>query len=148
LLRLKIEDVLDNQGNIAQHLYIKEQKTHKQKKVKLNDSAIEALKFYFNKEGSTNPEQPLFRSLRSQKILGRTMAWRLINDWCKDVGLTAQRYGTHTLRKTWAYMARRYKSVPLELIQHKLGHSTPSITRRYIGITSDEIENVENHVNL
>jgi hypothetical protein len=36
----------------------------------------------------------------------------------------------------------------LELIQAKLGHSSPAITRRYIGITADEIEDVESRVNL
>ena len=45
-------------------------------------------------------------------------------------------------------MARKYHGVPIELIQAKLGHTAPSVTRRYIGITDDEIENVENHVNL
>lgn len=36
----------------------------------------------------------------------------------------------------------------LELIQQKLGHASPSVTRRYIGITADEIEQVENNVVL
>ena len=53
----------------------------------------------------------------------------------------------HTLRKTWGYQARQ-NGIPLELIQQKLRHSAPSITRRYIGITADEIEQVENEVNL
>jgi len=63
------------------------------------------------------------------------------------VGLTG-RYGGHTLRKTWGYMARKYHGIPIELIQEKLGHTTPAVTRRYIGITDDEITDVENRVNL
>jgi integrase len=47
------------------------------------------------------------------------------------------------LRKTWGYMARKYRGTPIELIQEKLGHASPAVTRRYIGITSDEIENVD-----
>ena len=78
--------------------------------------------------------------------LSRVQAWRLLNKWAREVGLT-DRIGTHTLRKTWGYQARK-KGVPLELIQAKLGHSSPAVTRRYIGITADEIEDVENQVNL
>jgi len=87
------------------------------------------------------PEERLFPWTRGH-------AWRLVNRWCREVGLTEGSYGGHTLRKTWGYMARKYHGVPIELIQAKLGHSTPAVTRRYIGITDDEIEDVENHVNL
>ena len=44
----------------------------------------------------------------------------------------------HTLRKTWGYQAR-LKAIPLEIIQHKLNHSSLAVTQRYLGITDDEI---------
>jgi len=47
----------------------------------------------------------------------------------------------------WGYQAWR-KGISLELIQAKLGHASPGVTRRYIGISADEIEAVENQVNL
>ena len=147
LLRLRVGDVLDERGEVVEFLHVKEQKTGKSKRVKLNDSTREALRHYFTRVPVTDPDAPLFPT-RSGKPLDRTQAWRLINSWCETVGLTQGRYGAHTLRKTWGYMARRYHGIPIELIQAKLGHSSPAITRRYIGITGDEIENVENHVNL
>ena len=148
LLRLRVGDVLDERGEPIVFLHLREQKTGKDKRVKLNDAVQQALHYYFSKVPVTDPDAPLFPSLKSGKPLDRTQAWRLINDWCTAVGLTQGRYGAHTLRKTWGYMARRYHGIPIELIQAKLGHSSPAITRRYIGITGDEIENVENHVNL
>ena len=75
------------------------------------------------------------------------MVYRLINRWCEDVGLTQGRYGTHTLRKTWGYQARK-QGVSIELIQAKLGHLSPAITCRYIGITDEEIGEIENRVEL
>jgi hypothetical protein len=42
----------------------------------------------------------------------------------------------------------RQQGVPIELIQAKFNHSSPGVTRRYIGITQDEIEAVEAKVNL
>jgi integrase len=67
-------------------------------------------------------------------------------DYLQLVGIR-DRIGTHSLRKTWGYQARK-SGVPLELIQAKLGHSSPGVTRRYIGITADEIESMENRVTL
>jgi len=37
-------------------------------------------------------------------------------------------------------MARKYHVIPIELIHAKLGHSTPAVNKRYIGITDDKIE--------
>ncbi len=148
LLSLRVGDVIDEQGKIMEFIHIREQKTGKAKRIKVNQAVQEALRFYFAKIPTTNLDTPLFPSMRSEAPLDRTQVWRLINEWCWAVDLTQGRYGAHTLRKTWGYMARRYHGIPIELIQAKLGHATPSVTRRYIGITDDEIENVENHVNL
>ena len=148
LLQLRIGDVLDERGEIVEFIHLREQKTGKAKRVKLNKPVQEALRYYFSRVPGADPDAPLFPSLRSGKPLDRTQVWRLINNWCEAVGLTQGRYGAHTLRKTWGYMARRYHGIPIELIQAKLGHSSPAITRRYIGITGDEIENVENHVEI
>ena len=148
LLSLRVGDVLDKQEKIVEFIHVREQKTGKAKRIKLNQSVQEALRFYFARIPALNSGSPLFPSLRSGRPLDRTQVWRLINKWCWAVGLTQGRYGAHTLRKTWGYMARRYHGIPIELIQAKLGHTTPAVTRRYIGITDDEIENVENHVNL
>jgi integrase len=148
LLSLRVGDVVDEQGKIVEFIHVRERKTGKAKRIKLNQAVQEALKFYFAKIPAVNPKSPLFPSMRSGRPLDRTQVWRLINKWCWTVGLTQGHYGAHTLRKTWGYMARRYHGITIELIQAKLGHTTPAVTRRYIGITDDEIENVENHVNL
>ena len=88
----------------------------------------------------------LFKSLRSSRPLDRIRANTLVNRWCEEVGLQGK-FGTHTLRKTWGYRARKL-GVPVELIQEKLGHRSPSITRRYIGITQEEVSNIEEKVCL
>lgn len=64
----------------------------------------------------------------------------------KDSGLQG-RFGGHTLRKTWGYQAR-LKAIPLEIIQHKLNHSSLAITQRYLGITADEIAEACNELDL
>jgi len=148
LLALKVGDLLDERGEPREFIHVREQKTGKGKRIKLNRASRDAVGFYLSKVPFTNPDAPLFPSYRGGGALDRTQVWRLINGWCRAVGLTQERYGAHTLRKSWGFMARRYHGVPIELIQAKLGHATPAVTRRYIGITGDEIENVEDRVNL
>lgn len=145
LLSLRVCDVVDETGTVKEFLTLREKKTGKDKRIKLNDSAREAIEFYLSKV-DPQPSEWLFKSPRTEKPLSRVQAWRLLNGWAREAGIT-DRIGAHSLRKTWGYQARK-AGVPLELIQAKLGHSSPAITRRYIGITADEIEDVENRVNL
>ncbi|MFW6130292.1 MAG: helix-turn-helix domain-containing protein [Atribacterota bacterium] len=58
------------------------------------------------------------------------------------------RFNTHTLRKTWGYHSRKNFGIPIELISEKLGHSSNAVTKRYIGISQEEINNIEKKVCL
>ena len=145
LLALRVEDVVDENGEVREFVTLREKKTGKDARIKLNEAAAEAIDFYLS-SAKPKPTDWLFESRRTGEPITRIQAYRLINDWARDVGIT-DRIGTHSLRKSWGYQARK-AGVPLELIQAKLGHSSPGVTRRYIGITADEIEQVENHVNL
>lgn len=141
LLSLKVKDVLN-----TDYIYLKEKKTDKLKKVKINKAAKEAINFYFKKERPYDPEQFLFRAERSGKQLNRIRVWEMVKEWCEEVGVK-QKVGTHTFRKSWGYHAR-LQGEPIELIQKRFGHSSPSTTLLYIGIISEEIEDLEDRVCL
>jgi len=140
LLKLKAGDVYGEDGKPRDVITVKAEKTGKTHRIKLNDAAKEALEALWEAQGPFEPDVLLFPWTRQH-------AWRLVNRWCREVGLTGN-FGGHTLRKTWGYHARKYHGIPIELIQAKLGHTTPAVTRRYIGITEDEINDVETRVNL
>lgn len=146
LLDLKVGDVRDGDGDIVESLYITESKTKKPRKIRLNRAAKEALEYYFGKVGARDGKRFLFESLRSELKLDRIRANDLIHKWCEAVGLKGK-FGTHSLRKTWGYRARK-AGVEISLIQEKLGHSNPAVTRRYIGITQEEVNDVEDRVCL
>jgi site-specific recombinase XerD len=74
------------------------------------------------------------------------MAWLLIDKRCSEAWLKGN-YGWHTLRKTRGNQARQ-AWVPIELIQHKLNHSSITVTKRYLGITDDELQQVCNDLDL
>jgi integrase len=146
LLAIRVGDVVDQAGQVVQSFRISERKTSKTKTVTLNQTAREALEWYFGQVGDLDRGSWLFESMRSDKPLDKVQVWRMINSWCERVGVDGN-CGTHTLRKTWGYWARK-SGIGIELIQAKFNHSSPSITRRYIGINDDEIAAVENAVNI
>lgn len=147
LLSLKVNYVLDKKGEIIDYLHLREQKTKKEKKIKLNKAVKEALEYYFKKATVTYPDNYLFTSYRSNKKLDRIRVWQMIKNWCKEVELESERIGTHTLRKTWGYQARK-KGITIEQISEKLGHRSSIVTKRYIGINQDEINKIEDQVCL
>jgi len=147
LLSLKIKDVLDKKGEIVDYIHIREQKTKKEKKIKINKAVKEALEYYFKKASVTDSDNYLFTSYRSNRKLDRIRVWQMIKNWCKEVGLESERIGTHTLRKTWGYQARK-KGITIEQISEKLGHRSSIVTKRYICINQDEINKIEDEVCL
>ena len=121
--------------------------TKRELKILINESVRKALKYYFDKEKFPDPEDFLFKTQTGQR-LDRIRAWTLIKKWVKAVGLDPSSYGTHTLRKTWGYHSRKNFGIPIELISEKLGHSSNAVTKRYIGISQEEINNIEKKVCL
>jgi integrase len=146
LFIIKVKDIINSKGDLKEFLHIKESKTGPQAKIYLNDTVKEALNYYREKAKGIDPDSYLFKSERSNKKLDRVRVWGLIQKWVKLVGLEGERYGTHSLRKTWGYQARMQGVVSISQIKNKLGHKSPAITSRYIGIDQEEINNVEKEV--
>ena len=140
LLRLRQSDVYDDRGRVLESLRIRESKTNKEKSFRLNASAKKTLEEYACSVGH-HPEAYLFLSRNGDnKPISRGQAWLIINGAAKVVGIT-QPIGTHTLRKTFGYHA--YKGgTAIELIMVALNHSSIASTKRYIGITQDDIDSV------
>jgi len=155
LLQLRIGDFIDEDGNIRERFSIREEKRDKRNVVVINSSIRDALeKFLVGYPDITkDADHYLFFSTRNSKSyrnftksISRIQAWRLIAEMCQAVGLNGN-YGTHTLRKTWGYHARQ-NGVPLELIMAKLNHSNIAMTKRYLGITDDELQAIAEGLNL
>ncbi|MDN6310633.1 MAG: tyrosine-type recombinase/integrase, partial [Psychroflexus sp.] len=55
--------------------------------------------------------------------------------------------GTHSLRKTWGYHAWKNGFNPA-LIMETLNHSNLAVTKRYLGIRQDDINDLYGQLNL
>jgi len=151
LLQLCVEHFLNEHKQIKKCFWIKEQKRGKHHEIVINNSIREALKEYMSAYPviSDDPANFVFFNTNVNSYtepIKRGQAWKFVKSICKDVGLNGN-YGTHSLRKTWGYHARM-QGVDLALIMHKLNHESIAYTKRYLGITDDELEAVAQRLNL
>lgn len=151
LLKLHIGDFLDDQGRIRGRFWIKEQKRGKRQEVVVNESIREALEEYlaaYQGVGEKLENFVFFNPTTNgfSHHIKRGQGWKFITSICREVGLSGN-FGTHSLRKTWGYHARM-QGVDLALIMHKLNHESIAYTKRYLGITDDELQAVAKRLNL
>jgi integrase len=151
LLRLQIDHFIDDRQNLKHRFQIKEQKRGKRHEVFINASIRDIFKEYLEAYPNiaSNPQHFLFFNTKTNdfdEAIGRGRAWKFITAICKQVGLRGN-FGTHSLRKTWGYHAR-LQGVDLALIMYKLNHASIAYTKRYLGITDDELQAVVERLNL
>lgn len=143
IIKLKVKDIMYDDRRIRIHIEIREQKTNKIKRFKLNSYITEELYQYTKNMGF---EEYIFKSRNgNNRPITRVRAYVILNEAGKVCGI--DEIGTHTLRKTFGYHHyKQFKDVAL--LQEIFNHSSPSITKRYIGINQDEIDESYNNFSL
>ncbi|WP_298839745.1 tyrosine-type recombinase/integrase [uncultured Clostridium sp.] len=150
LLSLSIKNVFQD-NKIVDKVVITEEKTDKKRVFELNKSAKDAILLYLSTLKNIDTDSYLFKSRKGDGALTVEAAHKIIKTTLKELNIKGN-FGTHTLRKTFAYhiYANNIKTNPsiVNTLQKILNHSSESITLKYIGITKEVISNVYNSLNL
>ena len=127
-------------------LYIIEKKTGKGRSIIISENIKKVLDNYIEKYKIGNSD-PLFPSQKGNDVMTVHSLNRLIVDAAKELGWNVALYGSHTLRKTYAYQfyttangisrERGYRA--LSVLCKELNHSSEAITLSYIGIDKEEV---------
>jgi integrase len=139
LLQLKVKDVKSLKP--GEYITIREKKTGKQNILMVNKPVHKALRNYLDKVRPGDDDY-LFASRKSQKPLTIQAVNALVKKWTRAINLDHGNYGAHTLRKTFGFMQRTKYGVGFELLAKRFNHSSPTTTMRYLGLTSDEVNEV------
>lgn len=135
ILPLKVKDIFNLNYNFKLYLVIKEKKTGKEKKIKLND-AIRKLLYTYVAEKSLTPDDYLFYSRKNNGHLQRVQAYKVLTEAARACGI--ENFGTHSMRKTWGYWTYKASKYNIGLIMETFNHSAPNVTLRYIGVNQDQ----------
>jgi len=139
ILALKVEDV--KTSPIGERISLIEKKTGKANVFIINKEIRTALDDYL-KDAKLKDSNFLFKSRKGANYPITTYAvTQMVKRWADEINLTGN-FGAHTLRKTWCYHQRKTFGVSWEVIAKRLNHSSPSITRRYLGIQEEEVEEI------
>jgi integrase len=135
LLSIKFTDIKNNR------LIITEQKTGKTRNIPLNPTAkkaVEALRelspeavYLFQTAG--NRAGHLVKPISRQYVLAAFKQAAADNKLPLNIG-------THSLRKTYGYHQYTGRGKSLGMLMTMFGHSSEAVTRRYIGVTQDDID--------
>jgi len=141
LLTLKYTDLLNNDT-----FSIKEMKTKKQRSIKVNKDLKEIVNRIVSKSNITNLNQLIFINRYETKSIDKSYVNVKLKEIVKKYRIKIDgNVSTHTFRKT---LGRRvmevnnYSNESLVLLMELFGHSSMSITKRYLGIREQEIHNV------
>lgn len=145
ILKLQVSDIWDGRKP-KEFIMLNEKKTGKSKQFPITKNLNKAI-IEFMKEYDLKLDDYIFQSRKgNKKAITRQHAAYILSEAGDYIGIK-EPISTHSMRKTWGYWA--YKSgVSLVLIMEALNHSSIASTKKYLGITQDDLDNVYMALNL
>lgn len=145
LTNITLNDVDLKNGEILIH-----GKGNKQRKVYINETLhavlSEYISVYRNKIKYSNTSKFLFTSTCSEKISVKTIN-RIVNRFFESAGIKQEGISAHILRKRFATTLFQ-NTRDIALTSKMLGHSSPTVTMRYVAMDEDSMRSAANCVNF
>lgn len=145
MLDIRVEDLLDEEGEIKDFFLLPPKESRAVKEIYLNNKVKKAVLDYVQAK-QLQRDDYLFQSAKTKKPITRQQAYRIISQAAEAVGIKG-RIGTNSMRKTFGFHAFK-RGVAISLLQKHFHHATPSETLRYLGISKEEKIRTEIDVNL
>ena len=150
LVGLKVSDVYDRQVKSYVTIRPETAKFGKERTIRIGDGIQDTIADFLDwkrqNQESCAKRAPLFVSQKGGHLT-RQALFEIIKRIFRYIGVEQS---PHCLRKTGATIYYIESDYDLIATQHFLGHSDPSTTRRYIGLTSEQIaeyaERMANHL--
>jgi integrase len=146
MLQLKWGDILNKD-----YFEVIERKTGKHRKITINTALQELIDFCFKKLDAKKPVEIahfIFIN-RSGNILSKQFVNRRLHAIFLKYRVKVQNGSSHTLRKTFGkrvYQMNNCSESALVLLSSIFNHNSISVTRRYIGLSQEQISDV--YINL
>jgi integrase len=127
-----------------EYLELHEVKTKKYRKIKINPKLKRLLGAIFQRR-STAPENLILFNDKTGSVYSRQHLNRLLKDTKREYKLSIANFSTHSFRKTFGrriWHQDNYSEKSLILLSLIFNHADTQVTRKYLGITDEEIQAV------
>ena len=111
-----------------------------------NNDVIAAIKIYLKGRKDISSSSPLFLSKRNKRIDTATV-WYLVKKYLRQAQIEKSKLSPHTLRHTFATTLLK-QGENILTIKELLSHRNLRTTERYLHISSDELKNAVNKIDL
>lgn len=137
ILRMKLSDIVRDGGRLR--LNITEEKTGKRRTFSVPEEVYNYFREYARRQG-ISPNERLFPI--TERAVQKHL--KIVCDYLGYANIS-----THSFRKWYATDIYNASGHDIVLVQRLLQHSSPTITRRYIGISDERMEQaIANHVSI
>jgi integrase len=138
VLRLKYNDIFDDDGTIKRNVLIHDKKTGKLNQLYLKPVENDLNTYHKWLLDNEVQSEWLFPSSQRDKHVDERQFYRIMQKVGDLLGLDY--LGTHTMRKTGAYMVYVQTNYNIGLVMRLLNHSSELMTLRYLGLDRENIE--------
>lgn len=152
---LHIGDLLQlrfSQFDDKKMLDIQEKKTKKTRRIKINQNLNEIVNRVKTKMNVTNPDQYIFLNRYGTKPIDQSWVNVNLKRICKKYNVKVEgNVSSHMFRKTLGNKVLRmnnYSNEAVILLMELFSHSSPAMTRKYLGIREQEIYDVYDSLRL
>jgi len=152
---LRISDLLRlrfSQFENSEILTIQEQKTKKTRRIKINQDLKEIVDRVKGRMVVTDTDQYIFLNRFGTKPIDKSYVNVKLKELLKQYDIVLEgNASSHLFRKTLGNRVLRlnnYSNESVILLMELFGHSSPSITKKYLGIREREIHDVYDSVRL
>lgn len=142
ILHLKWGDVYDfRTQTYRNHLIVHESKTDKQNTIALKHSTTQLLEAYRQTRCVSGHDYIFTKATDFSKPLCRSQAFRIVKRAAEATITLNEGISCHSLRKTFGYFAWK-QGTPPALLMEIYNHSSYRVTKKYLGISQDEKDDV------
>lgn len=151
VLNLKYSDVYDANGNVLKNAYIHDIKTGKANELYLEPVSQDLDTYHDWLIANDIKSEWLFPSLKKQEAgtdthINERQFYRVMQKVGDLLGINY--LGTHTMRKTGAYMVYEQSGHDIALVMDLLNHSSQKMTLKYLGLDQETKERKLRKVNF
>lgn len=146
ILNLKVSTIYDGKKP-KEYIDVKEKKTGKSKRFATSPNLQKAIK-EFVKEYEPEQDEYVFISRKGDNTpITRQRAVQILTEALDMCGLSYINFGSHGMRKTFAYHLWK-KGTDITFLMRLLNHSSPREVLHYISVEQEELDDIYVNLNL